>query len=181
MEKQTTVTNFDSIQQMCDWYRCDVQHPLAAAIDLAELTDIRTGRKHFGIYSIVLKDGDCGPLAYGRTQYDYQQGAVVFFSPGQIAGAATPGVVPHYKGLNISFHPDLLIGTALRAEIKNYTFFGYDANEALHVSERERHDFIESFKRIRAELERPIDKHTKRIVTSEIQVLLDKCQRYYER
>lgn len=166
---------------MCDWYRCDVQHPLAAAIDLAELTDIRTGRKHFGIYSIVLKDGDCGPLAYGRTQYDYQQGAVVFFSPGQIAGAATPGVVPHYKGLNISFHPDLLIGTALRAEIKNYTFFGYDANEALHVSERERHDFIESFKRIRAELERPIDKHTKRIVTSEIQVLLDKCQRYYER
>ena len=79
------------------------------------------------------------------------------------------------------FHPDLIRGTALGQEIRNYTFFSYEVNEALHLSEEERQTIIDCLNKIQAELEHAIDKHSRRLITANIGVLLDYCLRFYDR
>ena len=79
------------------------------------------------------------------------------------------------------FHPDLLKGTSLAGRMKEYSFFSYDSNEALHTSERERQTIIGCMKEIREELNHPIDRHSKRIITSNIELLLNHCIRFYDR
>lgn len=79
------------------------------------------------------------------------------------------------------FHPDLLYGTPLARRMKDYTFFSYDSNEALHMSEREKAIVLNCFRDVAAELEHAIDKHTKQIVASNIETLLNHCVRFYER
>ena len=90
-----------------------------------------------------------------------------------------PGVRP--MGYGLLFHPDLIRGTALGQEIRNYTFFSYEANEALHLSEDERQTIVDCLKKIEAELEHSIDKHSRRLITANIGVLLDYCLRFYDR
>ena len=81
----------------------------------------------------------------------------------------------------LSFHPDLLRGTSLGRKMKDYSFFSYEANEALHMSERERQIILNCFVEIQEELERAIDKHSKDIIASTIELLLNHCQRFYDR
>ena len=115
-----------------------------------------------------------------RQFYDYQDGTIVSFGPGQITGIdMAPGVRPMAHGL--LFHPDLIRGTALGQEIRNYTFFSYEVNEALHLSEEERQTIIDCLNKIQAELEHAIDKHSRRLITANIGVLLDYCLRFYDR
>ena len=79
------------------------------------------------------------------------------------------------------FHPDLIRGTALGKSIKNYTFFSYAVSEALHISEQERATIIDCFKNIGIELEHGIDKHSKSLISMNIDLLLSYCMRFYER
>ena len=81
----------------------------------------------------------------------------------------------------ILFHPDLIKGTSLGEEIKSYTFFSYKSNEALHLSEEEKGIFLDCLAKIKRELTHSIDKLTKRLIASNIQLLLDYCMRFYER
>ena len=87
---------------------------------------------------VLLKDVKCGDLRYGKNLYDYQEGTLVFIAPGQIAGIETSEEFYQPKGHGVVFHPDLIQGTSLGRHIDEYTFFSYNVNEALHVSERER-------------------------------------------
>ena len=102
------------------------------------------------------------------------------FPPRQVAsGRMSPGVHPSAHG--VLFHPDLIRGTALGQEIRNYTFFSYDTREALHLSEQERQTVMDCLNKIEAELDRTIDKHSRRLITANIGLLLDYCMRFYER
>ena len=89
------------------------------------------------------------------------------------------GVRPNAYGL--LFHPDLIKGTSLGQDIKHYSFFSYASAEALHLSEEEKSIFTDCLEKIRMELQHPIDKHSKRLISRNIELLLDYCMRFYER
>jgi len=135
---------------------------------------------YFGLYVVILKDVDCGDLTYGRANYDYQEGTLVFFSPGQVAGVQKEELFQP-SGHALVFHPDFIKGTSLGKHIQDYGFFSYKVNEALHLSERERKIVLDSFSKIRYELEHAIDKHSKKLVVSTIELFLDYCVRFYDR
>jgi len=144
--------------------------------------DPRQGsRMYFGFYTIFLKDVKCGDLVYGRHMYDYQEGTLVFLGPGQVAGINSKGETYQPKGYALVFHPDLIHGTSLARHVHEYSFFGYQSNEALHLSERERKIVLDCFSKIEYELERAIDKHSKRLIVSNIELFLNYCSRFYDR
>ena len=113
---------------------------------------------HVGFYCVFLKEIKCGVLKCGCNYYDYQEGTVVFVAPGQILGVSSKGYIKP-KGWVLLFHPDLLRGTPLGQTIKNYSFFSYEANEALHLSEKERQVVVDCLNKIDFELSQTIDKH----------------------
>ena len=106
---------------------------------------------------------------------------MVFISPGQIVEVEDFGQNFQPKGYALIFHPDLIHGTSLGRHIQDYTFFGYQSNEALHLSERERKIVLDCFSKIEYELEHAIDKHSKRLIVSNIEMLLNYCVRFYDR
>ena len=113
--------------------------------------------------------------------YDYQEGTLVFLAPGQVAGIYSNGETYQPRGHALLFHPDLIHGTPLGKNILDYTFFGYQSNETLHLSERERKIVMDCFSKIQYELEHAIDKHSKRLIVSNIELFLDYCIRFYDR
>ena len=123
----------------------------------------------------------CGDLVYGRHTYDYQEGTLVFLAPGQVAGVNSNGEFYQPKGHALVFHPDLIHGTSLGKHIQEYSFFGYQSREALHLSERERKIVLDCFSKIKYELEHAIDKHSKMLIVSNIELFLNYCTRFYER
>lgn len=156
-------------------------NPLVSIVDMSELEGIKHGLKRFGFYCIYLKNLNCGTLQYGRSQYDYREGTLVFIAPGQVAGIDDDEISYGNKGWILMFHPDLLLGTQLAQKIKSYTFFEYSSNEALHMSDREHEIVKDCFKGIREEISNETDKHTKQIVTANIEVFLNHCLRFYDR
>ena len=132
------------------------------------------------MYALYLKDTYCGNITYGRQSYDYQDGTIVGFAPGQVAETEMlKNIQPNAHG--ILFHPDLIRGTALGQEIKNYSFFSYETREALHLSEDEREIVMDCLHKIETELKHSIDKHSRRLICANIGLLLDYCMRFYER
>jgi AraC-like DNA-binding protein len=156
-------------------------HPLVSVYELSKMKLIPTTRVNFGFYCIFLKEAKCGDLKYGCNYYDYQEGTLVFIAPGQVAGIGnTPGN-PHPKGWALLFHPDLIRGTSLGHKIKAYTFFSYESNEALHLSEKERQIILDCLNKIDHELHQSIDKHSKTLIANNIELLLNYCMRFYDR
>lgn len=156
-------------------------HPLVSVIDLSQSHPIRHARHTFGFYAVFLKEVRCGDLIYGRHTYDYQEGTLVCLAPGQVIGVADNGETFQPKGWALLFHPDLIRGTSLGQRMKEFGFFSYEVNEALHLSESERRLVVDSLHKIRHELEHAIDRHSKRLIATSIELLLDYCLRFYER
>lgn len=175
------IINMESVQDYNDYLGVETLHPLASVVDMSELGGIRHSLKRFGFYCIFLKQLDCGTILYGRSRYDYREGTLVSIAPGQVAGADDGGVTTNPKGWILMFHPDLLRGTSLASKMRDFSFFAYTSNEALHTSERERQTIIGCMREIREELRRPIDRHSKRIIASNIELLLNHCVRFYDR
>lgn len=175
------IIRLESVQDYNRLLGLETLHPLVSVIDLSALKVLKHGRKNFGFYCIFYKELECGTLKYGRSKYDYQEGTLVFIAPGQVAGVDDGGETHNPKGFALGFHPDLLYGTPLARRIKDYTFFSYESNEALHMSERERQIILNCFREIKEELEHAIDKHSKQIVAANIEVLLNHCVRFYDR
>lgn len=178
---ENRILNMDSVQDYNDNLGVDTLHPLVSVVDMSQLKEIRHSVKRFGFYCVFLKQLDCGSLMYGRSRYDYREGTMLFIAPGQIAGADDGGVSENPQGWILMFHPDLLKGTSLAARMREYSFFSYSSDEALHTSERERQTIIGCMSEIREELNHPIDRHSKRIITSNIELLLNHCVRFYDR
>lgn len=137
------VIKVDTIDQYNKLFGLETLHPLVAVVDLSKAPVWPDHfRFNYGVYCIYLKDAKCGEIRYGRQNYDYQEGSVIAFAPGQIANVDLErGSKP--SGLGVLFHSDLLHGTPLGREIDRYSFFSYESNEALHVSERERRILVD--------------------------------------
>jgi AraC family transcriptional activator of pobA len=156
-------------------------HPLVGVLDHSVSKPVQEARYISELYIIFLKDLKCGELKYGRNHYDYEEGTLLFISPGQIFGFDENGTMVQPTGWTLVFHPDLIRGTYLGRRINEYGFFSYDANEALHVSDRERQTVLECFSKIRYELEHYIDKHSRTLIVSNIELFLNYCVRFYDR
>lgn len=176
-----TIINLPSVQDYCRLLGTKAQYPLVSVIDMSELPQMVHSVKNFGFYCIYYKEINCGEMLYGRNKYDYEEGTMMFIGANQIAGANDGMTVKNPKGWILMFHPDLLIGTTLAGRMKDYSFFGYDSNEALHMSDREKTIILNCFREIREELDHAIDKHTKHIVASNIETMLNHCVRFYDR
>lgn len=175
------VIKLDTVDQYNQFFGLETLHPLVSVVDLSEATKFPTHfTMNYGIYALFLKKVKCGDIHYGRQIYDYQEGTVTSFAPGQVVETEMQqGVKPSAHGL--LFHPDLIKGTSLGQDIKQYSFFSYASAEALHLSEEEKGIFMDCQEKIEMELQHPIDKHSKRLISRNIELLLDYCMRFYER
>jgi len=175
------IRRFETITEYNAFNNNETLHPLVSVVDLSKANPRQGSKMYFGFYTIFLKDVKCGDLIYGRNTYDYQEGTLVFLAPGQVAGINSNGEVYQPKGYALVFHPDLIHGTLLSKHIQDYSFFGYQSNEALHLSERERKIVLDCFSKIQYELEHAIDKHSKRLIVTNIELFLNYCIRFYDR
>ena len=156
-------------------------HPLVSVIDFSKTKPMKHVRMNLGFYTLFLKDVKCGDIKYGRNYYDYQEGTLVFIGPGQVIGIDSNGEYFQPQGRALLFHPDLIRGTSLGHTMKDYTFFSYESFEALHLSERERQVVIDCLNKIDFELSHAIDKHSKTLIVTNIELLLNYCVRFYDR
>ena len=171
----------DSVDVYNKLFGFETRHPLITVVDLSEATrwPLRT-KFAYGVYALFLKDARCGDIKYGRKSYDYRDGTIVCFAPGQVVEVEmAPDTRP--AGYGLLFHPDLIRGTALGQEIRNYSFFSYETNEALHLSDEERQTIRDTLQKVEQELDHAIDKHSRRLITANVGLLLDYCMRFYDR
>lgn len=171
----------DSVDRYNKFFGLETRHPLVSIVDLSKAaTWPERAWFRYEVYALFLKNVKCGNIKYGRQYYDYQDGTIVCFAPGQVADLEMlRDVQPNAHG--ILFHPDLIRGTALGQEIRNYSFFSYETSEALHLSEEERQTVMDCLQKIATELKHAIDKHSRRLICANIGLLLDYCMRFYER
>lgn len=175
------IRRFETVAQYNEFNNHKTLHPLVSVIDMSKASPRSGSRMYFGFYTIILKDVKCGDMVYGRHTYDYQEGTLVFIAPGQIAGVKSNGEIYQPKGHALVFHADLIHGTSLGKHIEDYHFFGYQFHEALHLSEREREVILDCLAKIEYELQHSIDKHSKKLIVSNIELLLSYCIRFYDR
>lgn len=178
MEEITRIDTIDAYNKMRG---VATQHPLVSVVDLAAANPMPAGNFHIGLYLVYLKLQQHGELRYGRSHYDFQEGTLVFIAPGQMLGVNPAPVPKERKGWSLAFHPDLIKGTQLGKHMQDYSFFSYDANEALHLSEKERQIVVDCFLKIQYEMEQAIDKHSKTLIVSNIELFLNYCTRFYDR
>lgn len=171
----TTVTEYN------DMLGVETLHPLVSVIDLSKAKPMKHIRHTFSFYVVFLKDEKNCELIYGRQRYDYQKGSVVCLAPGQVIGVEDTGETFQPQGWALCFDPELIRGTSLGRNIREYSYFSYEVNEALHLSERERKLFLDCLEKIQNELEHAIDRLSKRLLATNIELLLDYCLRFYER
>jgi AraC-like DNA-binding protein len=178
MEK---VIRFDTVKQYNEHDRNETLHPLVSVVKFNETPKVLKLKAYFGIYAIFLKLEKCGEMTYGCQPYDYDDGTAVFIGPGQLYAVDGGDEPVISKGYGLVFHPDLIKGTHLAKTIRDYSFFSYEANEALHLSKKERISVLEILKKISDEIKLNIDKHSKTLIVSNIELLLNYCMRYYDR
>jgi AraC-like DNA-binding protein len=172
---------FDNVKQYNEYDGFETLHPLVSVVRFNETPKLLKLKAYFGIYAIFLKLEKCGEMTYGCQPYDYDDGTIVFIGTGQIYsvdGGPEPVVS---KGYGLVFHPDLIKGTHLGRTIKDFSFFSYEANEALHLSKKERGAVVDVFKKISEEIKLNLDRHSKELIVSNIELLLKYCMRYYDR
>ena len=158
------IVNINCVDDYNKLFGLETLHPMVSVVDLSKAT-IKPEhlQVNYGIYALFLKDTKCGDIRYGRKIYDYREGTIVSFAPGQVSEVELLKNV-ELSAFGVLFHPDLIRGTALGTEIKQYSFFSYESTEALHLSEREKVTIMECFSKIQQELEHPVDKDRKSVV-----------------
>lgn len=161
----------------------DTVHPLISVVDYSKVkfSDTKSIKVSNEFYTIVLKDVWPGSLKYGRNYYDFQEGTLAFIAPNQVYTIENPDKSKDLNGWGLYFHPDLIKGTHLAKEMKEYNFFNYNIHEALHVSEQEKSRLTGIVKEIEFETKQNMDRHTNKLIVSSIDMLLNCCNRYYDR
>lgn len=162
------------------------KHPLIAVIDFSKMEKhekVEEIKLTCGFYSVMFKNHCANKLKYGKEYYDFQEGTLMCIAPNQIitiendANSENADIV----GWGLFFHPDLIRGTSLGNKIKEYTFFSYEINEALHLSDKEKQTLWDCVDKLENELSENIDLHSQTLITSNIELLLNYCARYYDR
>ena len=171
----------NNVQDFNDYQGMETLHPLVSVVHVENTEHIKECVMHYGLYAIYLKENKGCKLSYGRTPYDFEEMTVTSFAPGQVVNVEPNPDVPFAKFTALVFHPDLLNRTALGRQISRYEFFGYSSTEALHLSAQEVEVFRGVLTMIEQELHRAIDKHTRELIVSNIELLLNYCLRFYDR
>ncbi len=180
MEKRRI--KLDSIDAYNKLYGLKTYHPLVAVVDLKEAKyAVNHLTIDYGVYALFLKNGVNCSIKYGRRSYDYQEGTVVSFSPGQVIDVEMDKTEVGPDVIGLIFHPDLIYGTPLAEKIKSFSFFDYTEMESLHLSETERAQFMHCLGQIRHEMEHPVDHHTAALLSATIQLLVEYLHRFYDR
>ena len=171
----------NTVQDFNDYQGVQTLHPLVSVVHVEHTEHIRECMMHYGVYAIYLKENKGCRLSYGRTPYDFDEMTLTRFAPGQVVKVEPNPDVPFATLPALVFHPDLLHRTALGRQMSRYEFFGYSSTEALHLSAQEVEVFRGVLAMIEQELHRAIDKHTRELIVSNIELLLNYCLRFYDR
>ncbi|WP_447642126.1 MULTISPECIES: helix-turn-helix domain-containing protein [Chitinophagaceae] len=174
------IKNFSTIKEYNAFNNNETLHPLVSVVNLEKADQRQHRRLRYEFYVIFLKKIYCGDLHYGLGNYDYEEGTLIFLAPGQVIGQNSD---EYYQpqGIALVFHPDLITGTSLGKNMNDYHFFSYAVNEALHLSEQERKIILDCFSKIEYELQHSVDKHSKKLIASNIELFLNYCERFYDR
>lgn len=159
------------------------KHPLFSIHRLEHLNLKPSGfpeRMTYDFYSVGLKKNLSGYVKYGRTNYDFQEGALGFTAPQQLM-EFNQDIIDNAQGWILFFHKELLNGSDLLRRLDTYGFFGYQTNEGLHLSRQEEASVELIFENIETEYQRPIDTYSKPVVISNLELLFTYSQRYYAR
>ena len=175
------VKKINSVTEYNNLVGQETLHPLVSVIDFSKTQPFRYFKAQMDVYAIFLKNIKCGNITYGINDYDYEEGTLLFISPGQVYGVEDNGEKQQGSGTAIIFHPDLIHGTSLGKNIQDYSFFSYEVNEALHLSAREREVINECISNINYELQHAIDSHSKTLIVSYLELFLNYSKRFYER
>jgi AraC-like DNA-binding protein len=171
----------DTIEKYNRYFGFETRHPLVGIVHFDDSVEQPTHCMHFGFYSLFLKKTTGCKINYGKTSYDFDDETVVSFAPGQTVGIHRFEDGPAPEAVGLLFHPDFLLRTPLAQKIKQYTYFSYASSEALHLSTEERFILQDYMDKIARELQHPIDKFSKSLIISNIEVMLNYCMRFYER
>lgn len=161
------------------------QHPLVSVVRFEDIKR-RSADYSFkvvnGFYSVALKQIFNAKLKYGQQSYDFDEGVLAFIAPGQILSVEVENGEPiNHKGWLLLIHPDFLWNTKLSQNIDNYDFFGYQLNEALHLSEKEEKMLMDIMKNIEQEYLSNIDHFSQDVIITQIELLLTYSKRFYQR
>lgn len=181
MEQTLDIIKADTIEQYNRFFGFETRHPLVGIVHFDSSVPQPTHRMTLGFYALFLKKTTGCIINYGKTVYDFDDETVVSFAPGQTVGIHRLEDGPAPEAIGLLFHPDFLHRTSLGQKMKQYSFFSYASNEALHLSTEERIILQDYMEKIVRELQHPIDKFSKSLIISNIEVLLNYCMRFYER
>ncbi|GAC1384089.1 MAG: hypothetical protein NVSMB45_11910 [Ginsengibacter sp.] len=159
-------------------------HPLVSIVDFSNVKAYKQPTAYalnFGFYAVFFKSNEHCEIRYGRNNYDYQEGTLIFIGPGQVVSIEEDGEDYKPSGVALLFHPDFIKGSSLGQHIKDYTFFSYNVHEALHLSESERQVVLDCFNKIDYELRQSIDKHSKKLIVANIELFFNYSVRFYDR
>jgi len=164
------------------------KHPLVSVIhntDIKTVTSIQGVKIINHLYTIIFKSSNvCSSFSYGRNSYDHEEGTLVFTAPSQVMKfenevSGIDEIDP--EGWSLIFHPDIFRKSNLSEKISKYSFFQYDSNEALHVSEKEKNSLEDLLEKIVQEYSQMLDRHSQHLIISNIELFLDYCLRFYDR
>ena len=173
--------HYDTIKKYAEAFNNKALHPLIAYVDLNQSLPMLRSQFMLGFYAIIIKETRCGDIRYGNQYYDYNEGTLVFIGPNQIIKHEPEGEIHQPYGKALIFHSDLIKGTNLGKHIHEYTFFSYASYEALHLSNKEREKILVCFDNIENEIIQNIDRHSKKLIISNLELLLNYCTRFYDR
>ncbi len=159
------------------------EHPLISVINLKDVIchfDETQQSVIYNFYSICIKKGFNGKVKYGQQYYDFDEGVMTFFSPGQVISTVMPPDTT-LSGWFLAIHPDFFRGYTLSKNIKAYGYFSYAVSEALHLSDKEETMIISIMKNIEQEYRSPIDSYSQDVMISHLDLLLNYCNRFYNR
>jgi AraC-like DNA-binding protein len=181
----STIKRIETITEVFSFFGTGKpKHPL---VSLVKHDDIVPRKSLVGesvvidLYQVTFKMCSDGSFGYGRNSYDFQEGTMIFTRPGQVITMHDWEPEQTNGGWTLMFHPDLLRKSELGRNIDNYTFFSYDVNEALHLSDDEKKTLLDIANKIETEYSLNIDKHSQKLIISNIELMLDYCMRYYDR
>lgn len=159
------------------------EHPLVSVYNFEDLKYLNSEEPKslmLDFYSIALKRNANAKMRYGQQEYDFKEGVLMFLSPGQVFSIEGNSEMKH-TGWSLLIHPDFLWNTPLAQKIKQYDYFGYAVNEALHLSDKEENMLLDIIKNIQQEYQSNIDKFSQDVIIAQIDLLLTYAERFYNR
>jgi len=179
------IVRIETVSQVHEFYGLEKpEHPLISVLPINDaITNFDYGEVSYSlnVYQISLKLGIEGSLQYGRNSYDFQEGTMVFTRPNQVLRVESNAHTEGSSGWTLIFHPDLIQKSSLGESITHYNFFSYGVHEALHLSDRERVSLTDLVRKIEEEYKQNLDRHSQKLIVSNIELILDYCTRFYDR